>query len=79
MIRIIWGTGTMADAITAGQYSVVMVKFDSLNPELSAGIPIELRTEEIDVGTKMWAQAWNVTNNATIDFYLGVHEYYRRS
>ncbi|MCK5613884.1 hypothetical protein KAR91_69115 [Candidatus Pacearchaeota archaeon] len=75
-LRIVWGTGTMADAIAANQMSVLMVKFDSVNPQLSAGIPVEVRMPEIPTDNKVWIQAWNVTNNATIDFYVGVHEYY---
>jgi hypothetical protein len=25
--------------------------------------------------TKVWVQAWNATDNATIDFLVGLHEY----
>lgn len=76
-LRVVWGTGTMADAITANQVSVVMVKFDSTNPQLSAGVPVDIRMPGFDNGSKVWIQAMNATNNATIDFYVGVHEYYR--
>lgn len=74
-LRLIWGTGTMADAITADQYSENMVKFDSLNPQLSAGIPIDVLMDKISSGMKVWAQCKNATNNATLDFYIGLHEY----
>ncbi len=76
-IRIVWGTGTMADAISVNQMTVVMVKFDSVNPQLSVGVPVDAGMLPIPAGNKVWVQAWNVTNNATIDFYVGVHEYYR--
>jgi hypothetical protein len=76
-LRIVWGTGTMADAITANQVSALMVKFDSVNPQLSAGVPVDVRMPGFDVGYKVWIQAQNATNNATIDFYVGVHEYYK--
>lgn len=74
-IRVIYGTGTMADAITAGQYSEIMVKFDSVNPQQSAGVPIEVRMPRVAAGTKIWAQAKSATDNATIDFFAGGHEY----
>jgi hypothetical protein len=74
-LRFIWGTGTMTAAITAGQYSENMVKFESTNPQLSAGIPIDVLMSKIASGTKVWAQCKNQTDNATIDFYIGLHEY----
>ena len=76
-LRIVWGTGTIADAISANQMSVVMVKFDSVNPQLSAGVPVDIRSPHMAEKSKIWIEAWNVTDDATIDFYVGVHEYYR--
>lgn len=70
ILRIVWGTGTMADAITAGQYSTLMVKFDTTNPQLSAGIPIATYSPKIANGNKVWIQTKNGTNNATIDFFI---------
>lgn len=74
-LRFIWGTGTMAAAITAGQYTEVLVKFDATNPQQSAGIPFDLRIRRLAAGTQVWCQAKNATDNATIDFYIGLHEY----
>lgn len=73
-IRIVYGTGTMADAITAEQYTEVMVKED---PALfgGSGQPLEIQMPRQDVGTKIWIQCKNATNNATIDFFVGLHEY----
>lgn len=73
--RVVWGTGTMADAITAKQYTEVM----SLSP-ISAGVfagghPVDLRVPVLAVGTQVWLQAWNATDDATIDFVVGVHEH----
>lgn len=75
ILRIVYGTGTMADAITAGQYSDVMVKFDSVNPTVSAGTPVDLVFPRNLNGNKIWIQTKNATNNATIDFFVGVHGY----
>ena len=75
-LRIVYGTGTMADAITAGQYSQVMVLSDPTNPQLAAGIPVEVNMPRLNSGIdKVWVQAWNATNNATVNFFVGVHEY----
>lgn len=75
-LRIVYGSGTMAAAITAGQYSEVVVKFDSANPTQSAGSPIDIIMPRLTCGTdKVWIQAWNATDNATIDFLAGLHEY----
>lgn len=73
--RIVWGTGTMADAITAGQTSEFMVKFDAVNPQQSAGIPFPVKMPRLDAGTKVWVQCWNATDNATASFFIGLHEY----
>jgi len=75
-LRIVYGSGTMAAAIIAGQYSEFMVKFDSSNPQQSAGIPFHVQMPRLTSGTdKVWIQAWNATDNATVDFFVGIHEY----
>lgn len=74
-LRVVWGDGTMSEAILAGQYSESQFLFDSVNPQLSAGIPVDIRLPRLDVGTKVWVQCKNATDNATIDFYVGLHEY----
>ena len=74
-LRFTWGTGTFADALAAGQFAEIMVKFDAINPQQSAGVPIDLQLPGQLVGTRVWAQAWNATDNATIDFLVGLHEY----
>ena len=70
VLRIIWGTGTMAEGEAAGQYSDIMVT------EARKGSPIEIRMPRLASGVdKAWLRAKNGTNNATIDFFIGVHEY----
>lgn len=75
ILRFVWGTGTMADAITAGQYTTKMIKFDSINPQLTAGEPIEVSIPKNAIGNKLWCQCKNGTDNATVDFYIGAHGY----
>lgn len=70
ILRIVWDTTDMATGIAAGQYSTIMVKFDTTNPQLSAGIPLATNSPKIAVGNKVWIQTKNATNNATIDFFL---------
>ncbi|MCK5347108.1 MAG: hypothetical protein KAR20_27050 [Candidatus Heimdallarchaeota archaeon] len=75
-LRVIYGSGTMADAITAKTYTEVVVKFDATNPQQSAGIPFEVMMPRALCGVdQIWIQAWNATDNATIDFLVGLHEY----
>ena len=74
-IRMVWGSGTMADAISAGQYTEEMYLIDAANPQQSGGSPVEILMPRLDAGTKVWVQARNATDNATIDFFVGIHEY----
>lgn len=72
VLRIIYGSGTMADAETAGQYTDVMVQ------EAKKGSPIDVMKVRCACGSfKLWVRAKNVTDNATIDFFVGIHEYER--
>lgn len=75
ILRVVWGTGTMADAITAGQYSTVAVEADPTNPQQSSGLPMPVMMPRVAAGSKLWIQAQNATDNATIDFLIGIHEY----
>lgn len=74
-MRLIWGTGTMADAITAGQFSCLHLKFDGVG-STSASFPVDVKMPRLNAGVdKLWAQCWNATDNATLDFLVGIHEY----
>jgi len=73
-VRFIWGTGTSADAITAGQWSEIMV-INAVAGPFAVGVPSEIKHVRIAVGLKMWAQVWNVTNVAELDFFYGTHSY----
>ena len=75
-LRTVWGTGTRADAVAAEQFSEEVVMIDPTNPQQSAGMAVMVRIIPLVVGVdKVWIQGWNATNNATIDFLVGVHEY----
>jgi hypothetical protein len=74
-IRLIYGTGTSADAITAGQFSERMVQTNAVPGNRAGGRPVNFRMIVLDVGTKAWAQSWNATLNETAEFFIGVHGY----
>lgn len=72
LIRIIWGTGTMADAILANQYT----EFPYLRAIADNVRKIqEFKMPKLAVAIKLWAQCQNATDNATLDFVIGVHGY----
>jgi hypothetical protein len=73
-LRLAWGTTTLADALAAGQFTEQIVAEFGGGPFASGG-PIDVLTPRLAAGTQVWAQAWNATDNATIDFLVGVHEY----
>ena len=72
-IRLIYGTGTSAAAISAGQWSEGM--FITSGGPFSSGVPAEGRMPRIDVGSKLWVQVWNETNASTVSFFWGAHGY----
>lgn len=72
-LRLVYGTGTMADAIAAGQYTETMAVVASASSRIAAE---DIRMPRLTIGTdKVWLQCWNATNNATIDFFVGIHGY----
>ena len=77
LCRIVWGIGTLAAAITADQYSEfpyyrgnadqvrkIQVIPTPLIPITISGLPV-----------KIWLQCMNASDNATLDFVVGVHGY----
>lgn len=74
-IRLIYGTGTSADAIAAGQWSEVMLISRIATGAISGGVPVDFRMPQISVGTKLWAQSWNDTEDAVLSFFWGAHGY----
>jgi hypothetical protein len=70
-IRLAWGSTTEADAITAGDYSTVMVNPQSLARETE----LDIRMPQLANGTKVWVNFWSVTNAQWVDFFIGVHGY----
>jgi hypothetical protein len=74
-LRVVYGAGTMADAIAAGQYSTLMIKIDPAvgqTPSVAHDVMMPRLRCGVD---QVWVQAWNATDNATVDFYVGWHAY----
>jgi hypothetical protein len=70
--RLIWGTGTVGDAVSAGQYT----EFPYLRGNSDNVRKIQTITSPL-LGSyvAIWLQCMNATNDATIDFFIGVHGY----
>jgi len=74
-IRTVYGTGTMAAAIAAEQFTETHIMTYTDKANKFGGAPFDIMMPRIDVGTKIWVQCKNATNNATVDFFIGIHEY----
>jgi hypothetical protein len=72
-VRFLWGNGTWAEAVAAGQYSETMVIVISA---ASKNTKEAIRMPRLRCGLdQVWCQVWNATNDATISFFIGVHGY----
>jgi hypothetical protein len=74
-IRLIYGTGTSGDAITANQWSERMVQSNAVPGNRAGGTPVNFRMPALSVGTKLWCQSWNNTAGEVLSFFIGVHGY----
>ncbi len=74
-LRLVWGTGTMAAAILANQMTEMMIITSTDKANKFGGAPFDIQTPRVAAGTKIWLQARNATNDATVDFFVGLHEY----
>jgi len=73
-LRLVYGAAgqTMAASEAAGQFTEVAVQ-----QQTAAGQnrPQEIMLERRPVGSQLWVRAKNATNNATVSFVVGIHEY----
>lgn len=74
-LRIIQGTGTSAAAISAGQWTEVMLQSNAVPGNRAGGTPVEIQTNRQDVGIRCWAQVWNDSVGEVLSFFYGVHGY----
>lgn len=73
--RMIYGTGTSGDAITAGQWTEIMIVTNAVPGNRAGGAPADIKMCRHAVGVKIWAQAWNDTNGEILQFFYGCHGY----
>jgi hypothetical protein len=71
-LRFVYGTGTLADAIAAGQFTETMIRVSSDVGRMGTSA---IRMPRLAAGTQVWVQCKNATNNATVTFFVGLHEY----
>lgn len=76
VIQVVWGTGTFAASLSAGQHGETMV-IKSTATGAAGGQPLDFRLPRIDVANKLWIRVKNATNGSTVSFFLGIHEYVR--
>lgn len=74
-LRIVYGAGTMAAAVGAGQYSELVIMVDPSVAQVPHDVFSIIMPRLTCGSVKVWIQAWNATDNATIDFLVGLHEY----
>lgn len=74
-VRVIYGTGTSAAAVSADQYSEVMTMTNAVPGNRAGASPVDVMMPRVDVGTKVWLQAWNDTNGETLSTFAGYHGY----
>ena len=75
ILRLVWGAGTMADAITAEQYSTFLVQYIVAGSKAN-GSEIVMMLPKLTYGVdKVWLQVKCATNNATADVLIKLHGY----
>jgi hypothetical protein len=62
---------TYAAAIAAGHYTGMVFRVANV----TRMTPMDIQIPDQLVGTKVWCAVWNATNSATVDFFIGLHEY----
>jgi len=71
-LRVSWDLASSAAGVAAGRYSETMV-FPNLVAGLPSGNLFAISTARIPAGYAVWAEGWNVTNLATMDFFWACH------
>ena len=74
-LRMVYGSDTMANEEAAGNYSDVMLH-NIVTGSKSGGVPIPVMMPRLNCGIdKLWIRAKCATDNATADFFIGLHAY----
>jgi len=74
LLRFLYGKESLEEAAQASRWTEALVIATATHPLAAAGAPVDLRFPELASRRyKVWCQAWNGTNLATIEFYVGCH------
>ena len=74
-LRIIWGSGTSGDAISAGQWTEIMIMTNAVPGNRAGASPADVIMRRVDVGTKLWCSVWNDTGGEVLSLFFGTHGY----
>lgn len=77
-IRFLYSDQSLEEAAQALRYTMTMNIATGIGANVD-GRPADLRMRPIPVGWIVWAQGWNATGLATLDFFHGAHGYPVRS
>lgn len=73
--RIIYGYGTSAAAIIAGQWTEVPIITIAVPGNRAGGVASNIKMFPLPIGIKLWTQVWNDTNGEVLSFQWGAHGY----
>jgi len=73
-LRFLYGDQSLEEAAQARRYTEIMFIAVGVGSNVG-GPPLDVRFPPIPVGWRVWAQAWNATDEAQLDFFVGVHGY----
>lgn len=71
-IQIIYGTGTVAAAIAAFQYTELLFRASNLTVDRQY---VNYKMPRLAATTKVWFRVWNATNLSEVDAFFCLHEY----
>ena len=72
--RLVYGTSaqSLADAVAAGQWTEAVFFRDTAD---KSRIVRAMRSRRLPIDCQIWGQCMNASNDATLDFLVGVHYY----
>ena len=75
LLRFIWGSGTMLEAIAAEQFSTAAIQ-NITSGSKAGGSPFNIMVPMLKIGVdKLWMQVKSTIDNHQVSFLVGVHAY----
>lgn len=73
-IRLFYGVDTLEEAVQAQRWTEIMHVTAVAVPGAAGGANIPVKIPSLPSrASSVWAQAWNATNLATVEFFVGCH------